>query len=91
MTDTTATSLTFMHFEFDDIELTLPTGAGADTVILDGNPGSEPYRFNPRGIVVNATKLRSVRLLTAADLDEIGIPTDTLFHRRTKKAAAKEA
>lgn len=78
-------SVKFVHIEFRDVALTFPVESGADRVILDGNPGADLYRFNPRGIVVNASQLKSVRLLTAADADELEIPADTRFNKRAMK------
>jgi hypothetical protein len=76
---------THIHFKFDDIELTAPIGSGADHVVLDGNPCSETYRFSPRGIVVNKTKLKGVRLLTSAQMTELDLDPNTLLNWRTPR------
>lgn len=75
---------THIQFELDDIELTAPIGSGADHVIFDGNPGAETFRFNPKGIVVNKSKLKAVRLLTPAQMDETGIGADSVYNERRR-------
>lgn len=76
---------THIHFKFDDLELTAPIGSGADRVHFDWDPGSETYRFSPRGITVNKAKLRGVRLLTPAEMAELDLDPNTLLNWRTPR------
>ena len=80
-------SARFLRLGFSDGTLTVPVSSDTSTLIYDSDPSAQTYRFNPRGIVVNSTRLQSVRVLAHSDLADLEIPADTQVHWHAAKQA----
>lgn len=71
----------WLHLRFHGFALTVH-GTPAVTFVpgLSGDPRNgepEPYAFTVDGLAVNPLELDGLRVLTEADLDELGIPRGT--------------